>query len=141
MAGITFKFGHKKAVKEAPTLTDTKTFSVANEELGNYQMMTNKLNSEMELWAKQMPNESLDAYHARVNPATRAAKRQQLEYEISTEMATNQLNATTAKLGRYDRDNKKVAVKVASMPDIDLDMEESGVNGLYNEGLKLKNAK
>ena len=141
MAGITFKFGHKKAVKEVPTLTDTKTFSVANEELGNYQMMTNKLNSEMELWAKQMPNESLDAYHARVNPATRAAKRQQLEYEISTEMATNQLNATTAKLGRYDRDNKKVAVKVASMPDIYLDMEEGEVDGLYNKDLKLKNAK
>ena len=139
MAGITYKFGFKKAKKETPE-TAAKTFAVT-EEMGNYQMMTTRLNSEMELWEKRMPNESLEAYQTRVNANTRAAKRQALEYEISTEMATNQLTATNARLGRYDRNTNKVAVKVGSMPDIYLDMDEGEVNGLYNKDLKLKNAK
>ena len=139
MAGVTYKFGFKKAKKEEPA-AEAKTFTVT-EEMGNYQMMTTKLNSEMELWEKRMPNESLEAYQTRVNPTTRAAKRQALEYEISTQMATNQLATTNARLGRYDRNTKKAAVKVGSMPEIYLDMEESEVNGLYNKDLKLKNAK
>ena len=138
MAGITYKFGFKKAKKETP-VAETNTFAIA-EEMGNYQMMTNKLNNEMELWEKRMPNESLEEYQIRVNPTTRAAKKQALEYEISTKMATDQLATSDVKLGRYNRNTKKVAVNVDGQ-DIYLDMDEGEVDGLYNKNLKLKNPK
>ena len=142
MLGVSYRFGQKYQAKKAELKSpETNAIAMADVEIGNYQMMTTKLNSEMELWEKRMPNESLEAYQTRVNPTTRAAKRQALEYEISTQMATNQLATTNARLGRYDRNTKKAAVKVGSMPEIYLDMEESEVNGLYNKDLKLKNAK
>ena len=142
MLGVSYRFGQKyKAKKVAPALTETKTFAVADEEIGNYKMMTNRLNSEMEIWEKQMPNESLEAYQIRVTPATRAAQARKLEYDIATEMATNQLPASAVTLGKYNTKLKKLAVQVGSVPDIYLDMEEGEVNGLYNKDLKLKNAK
>ena len=143
MLGVSYRFGQKyKAKKVAPALTETKTFAVADEEIGNYKMMTNRLNSEMEIWEKQMPNESLEAYQIRVTPATRAAQARKLEYDIATEMATNQLPASAVTLGKYNTKLKKLAVQVGSVPDIYLDMEEGEVSELYNnKNLKLKNAK
>ena len=143
MLGINYRFGQKyKAKKTAPAMLETKAFTVVDEEISNYQMMTNKLNTELDAWAKQMPNESLEAYEIRVNPTTRAAQAQKLEYEIATEMATNQLIATDVKLGKYNTKLKKLAVQVGSVPDIYLDMDEGEVGDLYNnKNLKLKNAK
>lgn len=143
MAGLSYKFGHPrvKTPQAQAALPQTNTFSIA-EEMGNYQMMTTKLNSEMELWEKRMPNESLEEYQIRVNPTTRAAQTQKMEYEIATQMATNQLADSDVKLGKYNPTLKKLAVQVGSVPDIYLDMEESEVADLYNnKNLKLKNAK
>ena len=145
MLGLSYRFGFKYKDKiVTPTKVSAKTFTVVDEELGAYQMMTNRLNSEMDVWEKQMPNESLEAYQERVNANARALEAQKRTYDISTEMAmaTTQLAAPVVTLGGYNPRLKKMAVKVASVPDIYLDMDESEVGDLYNnKDLKLKNAK
>ena len=145
MLGVSYRFGQKYKAKKAAALDLPKTnaIAVADAELGNYQMMTTKLNSEMELWEKRMPNESLEDYEIRVNPTTRAAQTQKLKYEIATQMATTQLPASEVRLGRYNTKLKKLAVQVgSSVPDIYLDMDEGELGNLYNnKNLKLKNAK
>ena len=143
MLGVSYRFGQKYQAKKAELKSpETNAIAMADVEIGNYQMMTTKLNSEMELWEKRMPNESLEDYEIRVNPTTRAAQTQKLKYEIATQMATTQLPASEVRLGRYNTKLKKLAVQVGSVPDIYLDMEEGEVSELYNnKNLKLKNAK
>ena len=144
MLGVSYRFGQKYQTKKAELKSpETNAIAMADVEIGNYQMMTTKLNSEMEIWEKRMPNESLEDYEIRVNPTTRAAQTQKLKYEIATQMATTQLPASEVRLGRYNTKLKKLAVQVgSSVPDIYLDMDEGELGNLYNnKNLKLKNAK
>ena len=143
MLGVSYRFGQKYKAKKADlTLPATAAIAVADAELGNYKMMTTKLNSEMELWEKRMPNETLEDYEIRVNPTTRAAQTQKLTYEIATKMATEQLAPSEVRLLKYNTKLKKMAVQVGNVPDIYLDMEENEVGELYNnKNLKLKNVK
>lgn len=140
MIGVSYRFG-KKYAKPSLILTDKRTPSVADTKPTNYQMMTNRLNAEMEIWARQMPEETLEDYQMRVNETTRAAQAKMLEYKISTEMATEQLPAQALTIGMYNPTLKKLAVRVGNMPDIYLDMEQSEVSELYKKNLQLKNAK
>jgi hypothetical protein len=135
MLGVSYRFGHKYK-------TITKPASVVREKLTNYQMMTSRLNEELGLWNRQMPNESLEAYQLRVNDQTRAAKARDLEYNISTQMATELLPTTQVTFGDYNPSLKKLAVHATSMPDFYLDMDAQEAASLYGtSNVQLRNPK
>jgi hypothetical protein len=135
MLGVSYRFGHKYK-------TISKPAPILQEKLTHYQMMTNRLNEELGLWNKQMPNESLEAYQLRVNDQTRAVQARNLEYNISTQMATELLPTTQITFGDYNPGLKKLAVHATSMPDFYLDMDAKEAASLYGtNNVQLRNPK
>ena len=135
MLGISYRFGHKYEIVK-------KSVPIVEQKLTNYQMMTNRLNEELGLWNKQMPNETLEAYQLRVNDQTRGVKARDLEYNISTQMATTLLPSTQITFGDYNPNLKKLAVHATSMPDFYLDMDEKEAASLYGtSNVQLRNQK
>ena len=135
MLGVSYRFGHKYK-------TISKPAPILQEKLTHYQMMTNRLNEELGLWNKQMPNESLEAYQLRVNDQTRAVQARNLEYNISTQMATELLPTTQITFGDYNPSLKKLAVHATSMPDFYLDMDAKEAASLYGtNNVQLRNPK
>ena len=135
MLGVSYRFGHKYEILSKPMLVEPV-------KLTKYQMMTNSLKEKMDSWIKRMPNESLEAYQLRVNDKTRAAQALNLEYEISTMMATDMLETSQISYGDYNPVLKKLAVHVTSMPDFYLDMDEKEAASFYGtSNLQLRNQK
>ena len=135
MLGVSYRFGHKYK-------TISKPAPVVQEKQSYYQMMTNRLNEELGLWNKQMPNETLEDYQLRVNDKTRADMARNLEYDISTQMATDLLQPTQISFGDYNPNLQKLAVHATSMPDFYLDMDEKEAASLYGaSNLQLRNQK
>ena len=135
MLGVSYRFGHKYEILSKPMLVEPV-------KLTKYQMMTNSLKEKMDSWVKRMPNESLEAYQLRVNDETRAAQALNLEYEISTMMATDMLETSQISYGDYNPVLKKLAVHVTSMPDFYLDMDEKEAASFYGtSNLQLRNQK
>lgn len=147
MLGLSYRFGYKYQKQtdrkhQKPTVLPTVVSLSSNDNLSKYQMMTKRLNAEMEQWAKRMPNESLDAYQLRVNDETRAAHAKELRTKISTEMATSSLSSNDVTLGKYNTNLKKLTVHVPEMPDIYLDVDDNEATTLYsNNKLKMQNAR
>lgn len=136
LLGINYRFGHKY---NAPA---TKIVEAVQPTLTNYQMMTNTLKEQLDTWLQQMPNETLEEYQLRTSDEARAAQARQLEYEISTKMATNMLQPTEISFGDYNPVLKKLAVHATSMPDFFLDMDEKEAASLYGaSNLQLRNPK
>lgn len=135
MLGVNYRFGHKyKTIsKPAPVIPENK--------MTRYQMMTNRLNEQLDLWVKRMPDESLEAYQLRVNDHTRTDMARHLEYDISTQMATTLLPNTQITLGDYSPKLKKLAVHATSMPDFYLDMDEQEAASLFGNDVQLRNPK
>ena len=135
MLGVSYRFGHKYEILSKPMPFEPV-------KLTKYQMMTNSLKEKMDSWIKRMPNESLEAYQLRVNDKTRAAQALNLEYEISTMMATDMLETSQISYGDYNPVLKKLAVHVTSMPDFYLDMDEKEAASFYGtSNLQLRNQK
>ena len=106
------------------------------------KMMTSMLNERLNQWMKQMPDESLEAYQARVNETTRAAQAKEIERELATKMATGLLESSDVSVGNYNPSTNSLALHFNSMPDIFLDVPTSDVNAFSNAGkLEFRNAK
>ena len=106
------------------------------------KMMTSMLNERLNQWMKQMPDESLEAYQARVNEKTRAAQAKEIERELATKMATGLLESSEVNIGNYNPATNSLALHFNSMPDIFLDVPTSDVNAFTNAGkLEFRNAK
>lgn len=135
MLGISYRFGHKYEIISKPK-------PIEPVKLTKYQMMTNSLKEQMDSWIKRMPNETLEAYQLRVNDETRAAQALNLEYDISTKMATDMLETSQISYGDYNPVLQKLAVHATSMPDFYLDMDEKEAASLYGtSNLQLRNPK
>ena len=106
------------------------------------KMMTSMINERLNQWMKQMPDESLEAYQARVNEKTRAAQAKEIEREIATKMATGLLESSEVSIGNYNPATNSLALHFNSMPDIFLDVPTSDVNAFTNAGkLEFRNVK
>jgi len=106
------------------------------------KMMTSMLNERLNQWMKQMPDESLEAYQARVNETTRAAQAKNIERELATKMATGLIESSDVSVGNYNPATNSLALHFNSMPDIFLDVPTSEVNAFSNAGkLEFRNAK
>ena len=106
------------------------------------KMMTTMLNERLNQWMKQMPDETLEAYQARVNETTRAAQAKEIERELATKMATGLLESSKVNIGNYNPSTNSLALHFNSMPDIFLDVPTSDVNAFTNAGkLEFRNTK
>ena len=106
------------------------------------KMMTSMLNERLNQWMKQMPDETLEAYQARVNETTRAVQAKAIEAEIATKMATGLLETSDVAIGNYNTAAKSLALHFNSMPDIFLDVPMSDLNAFNDAGkLEFRNAK
>jgi hypothetical protein len=91
---------------------------------------------------KQMPDETLEAYHARVNETTRAVQVKEMERELATKMATGLLESSDVSIGNYNPSTNSLALHFNSMPDIFLDVPVNDVNAFTNAGkLEFRNTK
>ena len=106
------------------------------------KMMTSMLNERLNQWMKQMPDESLEAYQARVNENTRSAQAKEIERELATKMATGLLESSEVSIGSYNPTTNSLALHFSSMPDIFLDVPVGDVNAFNDSGkLEFRNAK
>ena len=106
------------------------------------KMMTTMLNDHMTQWMKQMPNETLEAYQARVNETTRAAQAKEFERELATRMATGLLEGSEVSIGNYNTNAKSLALHFNSMPDIFLGVPQEDLNSFSDASkLEFRNAK
>ena len=106
------------------------------------KMMSNELNEKLNLWMKQMPGETLEAYNERVNDATRAQKAAEIEREFATKMAAGMLETNDFQVGDYNTATKKLTLHFNSMPDIFLDVPFDELAGFEtNSQLEFKNVK
>jgi hypothetical protein len=106
------------------------------------KMMTSMLNERLNQWMKQMPDETLEAYHARVNETTRAVQVKEMERELATKMATGLLESSDVSIGNYNPSTNSLALHFNSMPDIFLDVPVNDVNAFTNAGkLEFRNTK
>ena len=106
------------------------------------KMMDNELTEKLNLWMKQMPGETLEAYNERVNDETRAQKAAELEREFATKMAAGLLETSEFEVGDYNTTTKKLTLHFNSMPDIFLDVPFNELNEFdTNSKLQFKNVK
>jgi hypothetical protein len=106
------------------------------------KMMTSMLNERLNQWMKQMPDETLEAYHARVNETTRAVQVKEMERELATKMATGLLESSDVSIGNYNPSTNSLALHFNSMPDIFLDVPVNDVNAFTNaDKLEFRNTK
>ena len=82
------------------------------------KMMTTELNEKMGLWMKQMPNEPLELYQARVTESTRAMQVKKFEREFATKMATGLLESAEVSIGNYNMTTKNLVLHFSNMDDI-----------------------
>ena len=135
MVGVSYRFGCKYETVAKPVVAEEVKPTY-------YQMMTTQLKAEMDVWAKKMPNETLEDYQLRVNDETRAAQSKKLEYDISTRMATDLLSAPDMTVGDYNTSLNKLALHFNSMPDIFLDVNpKDAISFLDNKDVQLRNQK
>lgn len=139
MLGVSYRFGKKYTTVSVPEAKVQQT----PPQLTRHEMMTGMLKEQMDIWAKRMPNETLEAYQLRVNDETRAAETRKRSYEIATRMAEEMLEASEISLGGYNPNLKKLTVHVKSMPDIFLTVNENEVANLYKneKNLRLRSKK
>ena len=106
------------------------------------RMMASMLTEQMNQWMKQMPEETLEAYQARVNNDTRAEYYKEKERELATQMATGLLESSDVTIGNYNIAQKTLALHFNTMPDIFLDVPSEDVNAFSDASkLEFSNAK
>lgn len=106
------------------------------------KMMTSLLTEKLNQWMKQMPEESLEAYHQRVNDSTYANQAKLFEREIATSMATGLLEEAEITIGDYNTNSKNLALHFNSMPNIYLNVPLEEVKDFDNAAkLEFRNVK
>ncbi|MBR1556229.1 MAG: TonB family protein [Prevotella sp.] len=107
------------------------------------KMMEEQLASELNLWMKKMPNETLEEYRLRVNEESRTAKSHELSLRFGTKMAEGVIDEPVLTLGDYNTTNGQLALHLGKMPDIFINVpsEEIGSIAAGSNKVKLKNVK
>jgi len=106
------------------------------------KMMTTMLNERLNQWMKQMPAETLEAYHDRVNETTREIAVRKIERDIATRMATGLLGSSEITVGNYNTSTGSLALHFNSMPDIYLNVPVDELNSFEGAGnLEFRNVK
>lgn len=111
----------------------------------NYtKLLTTELNMMMNEWVKQMPGESIDDYHLRVNENTREQQMVLFELDIATRMADDMgLNKMSKiSLGSYSEESKMLSLNIGDMPTIYLEVPKNEIeNFMDTDNLEMLNAK
>lgn len=96
------------------------------------RLITDEVEEKMDEWMKQMPGETLEDYHLRVNDETRAAQYAQFENEIATGYAGNQVEQAEISFGNYNQEESMLEVNFDNMPSIYLDVPQEDVAEFSN---------
>lgn len=98
------------------------------------RLLQDELDARMDEWMQQMPGESLEDYHLRVNDETKAEQMKLFEQEIATRMADNMLEASTITLDNFNTQSNMLEVSFDNMPPIYLDVPAEDVNDFMDPG-------
>ena len=94
----------------------------------DYQhMITLEVEEKMDEWLKQMPGESLEDYHLRVNEETRALQYTQFENEVATAMAGDQVQQADVSFGNYNQEQNMLELNFDNMPPIFLEVPQEDI--------------
>lgn len=111
----------------------------------NYsRLLADELDTKMNDWMKQMPDESLEDYRLRVNDETRVEQMKLYEQEIATRMADDiAINSLTdITLGSYNTESNMLSVNLGELPTIYLEVPSEDVGDFSNtEDLEFINVK
>ena len=91
------------------------------------KLISETVDSKMNIWLKMQPGEALEDYNRRVNEQSIARQRRLFEDEISTELAGDILAMSDINLGNYDRTNGLLAVEFSNLPSILLPVSEKDI--------------
>ena len=90
-------------------------------------LIRSEVEDKMDEWLKQMPGESLEAYHQRVNEETRAQQYAQFENEIATEMAGDMIGQAEVSFGNYNQEQQMLEINFDNMQEIYLEVPQEDV--------------
>ena len=106
------------------------------------KMMSFELNSRLNQWTKQMPDETMEEYQLRVNETTRLEHARVIEQDIATQMATRMLGHSEVSIGDYNPVTNSLALKYGSMPDVFIEVPVSELDAFSSSSmLEFHNAK
>ena len=91
------------------------------------RLVRSEVDEKMDEWLKQMPGESLEAYHMRVNEETRAQQYAQFENEIATEMAGDMIGQAEVSFGNYNQEQQMLEINFDNMQEIYLEVPQEDV--------------
>lgn len=109
----------------------------------NYtRLLSDELDDRMNIWMKQMPDESLMEYELRVNDKSREEQMHLFESEIATRMAEHLLSSSEISLGNYNMESQMMELAFDNLPPIFLEMPQEDVNEYLDvENLEFINVK
>mgnify|MGYP002856039014 FL=1 len=91
------------------------------------RLIRSEVEDKMDEWLKQMPSESLEDYHLRVNEETRAQQYAMFENEIATEMAGDKIGQAEVSFGNYNQEQQMLEINFDNMPEIYLEVPQEDV--------------
>ena len=91
------------------------------------RLIRSEVEDKMDEWLKQMPGESLEEYHLRVNEETRAQQYALFENEIATEMAGDKVGQAEVSFGNYNQEQQMLEISFDNMPEIYLEVPQEDV--------------
>ena len=105
------------------------------------QMILSEVEEKMDDWLKQMPGETLEEYHLRVNEETRAAQYARFENEVATQMAGDRVEQAQVSLGSYNQEQNMLEISFDNMPEIFLEVPQEDIAEFSKpENLEFKNS-
>jgi translation elongation factor P/translation initiation factor 5A len=91
------------------------------------RLVRSEVEEKMDEWLKQMPGESLEEYHLRVNEETRAQQYALFENEIATEMAGDMIGQAEISFGNYNQEQQMLEINFDNMQEIYLEVPQEDV--------------
>lgn len=91
------------------------------------QLVAQEVDEKMDEWMKQMPGESLEDYHLRVNDESRVQQYALFENEVATDLAGDMVQAAEVKLGSYNQEKNMLEITFDNMPEIYLEVPQEDV--------------
>ncbi len=105
------------------------------------QLLTDELNSKMDVWMKQMEGESLEDYQLRMSDENRMEQIKLFEQEISTRLADDLLANSEITLGSFNTQENTLAIDFNTMPSIYLDVPMDQIGSFQDvNNLEFRNA-
>ena len=91
------------------------------------QIVALEVEEKMDEWLKQMPGESLEDYHLRVNEETRALQYSKFENEVATALSGDIVQEADVSFGSYNQEQNVLEISFDNMPDIYLEVPQEDV--------------